>query len=273
MAWALSDNCEENSEKLLHGVLFWACHIGSGRAWNNVILFLIPPIDKDCNSGFKFVVHDASACKTHSFWTAVETKASLKAATEAAVFSPQTPCVTKIDEECSPCLCIYNGIIFVDVCTLGLSQIQEYLKKLIFSVVCLQRSRFCPNYIFLSGKVKQFKNILTKLVTHKRTLESERRREALLIINQRDSTNFREVGEKAKMREAPCCGEIEPSKRTVRGSYPIYCSKVVRSGWWGNDTSVSCFAHAYEYLILLEDSSIGLNKIFMVFESVQNLYL
>lgn len=146
------------------------------------------------------------------------------------MFSPQTPCVTKIDEECSPCLCIYNGIIFVDVCTLGLYQMQEYLKKLIFSVVCLQRSRFCPNYIFLSGKVKHFKNILTKLVTHKRTLESERRREALLIINQRDSTNFREVGEKAKMREAPCCGEIEPSKRTVRGSYPIYCSKVVRSG-------------------------------------------
>lgn len=105
----------------------------------------------------------------------------------------------------------------------------EYLKKLIFSVVCLQRGRFCPNYIFLSGKVKHFKNILTKLVTHKRTLESERRK-TLLIINQRDSTNFREAVEKAKMREAPCCGEIEPSKRTLRGSYPIYCSKVVRRG-------------------------------------------
>lgn len=152
--------------------------------------------------------------------------------------------------------------MLVDMCTLGPYQIQKYLKKLIFSVVCLQRGRFCPNYIFLSGKVKHFKNILTKLVTHKRTLESERRK-TLLIINQRDSTNFREAGEKAKMREAPCCGEIEPSKRTLRRSYPIYCSKVVRRGWWGNDTSVSCFAYAYEYLILLEDYSTGLNNILL----------
>lgn len=134
-----------------------------------------------------------------------------------------------------------------------------------FSVACLQRGRFCPNYVFLSGKVKSFKNILTKLVTHKRTLESERRK-TLLIINQRDSTNFREAGEKAKMREAPCCGEIEPSKRTLRGFYPIYCSKVVRRGWWGNDTSVSCFAHAYECLILLEDYCTGLDNTLMLYE-------
>lgn len=59
-----------------------------------------------------------------------------------------------------------------------------------FPVSCLQEGRVCPSSILLSGKVKHFKNMLTKLVTHKRTLESERRK-ALIIINQMDSTNFR----------------------------------------------------------------------------------
>lgn len=44
------------------------------------------------------------------------------------------------------------------------------------SVSCLQQGRVCSNYIVLSGKAKNFKDILTKLVTHNRTFESERRR-------------------------------------------------------------------------------------------------
>lgn len=65
MASVLSDNCEEKLEKLLHGVLFQASAIKPGRAWNNVIFFLIQTTDKDCSSGFIFVVHDASAWGIH----------------------------------------------------------------------------------------------------------------------------------------------------------------------------------------------------------------
>jgi len=61
-----------------------------------------------------------------------------------------------------------------------------------FSLSCLQKGKVCPNYILLSRKAKHFENILTKLVTHERTLESgRRRRKPLRIVNQRDSTNFR----------------------------------------------------------------------------------
>lgn len=59
-----------------------------------------------------------------------------------------------------------------------------------FYVSSPQEGWICPNYFLLRGKTKNFKNILTKLATHKMALESERRKE-LLIINQRGSTNFR----------------------------------------------------------------------------------
>lgn len=71
-----------------------------------------------------------------------------------------------------------------------------------FSINCLQEGRICPNCILLSRKVKHFKNILTKLVTHKRTLQSKGRRKGLIIINYK-SKGLHQLQSKTKLEKKP----------------------------------------------------------------------
>lgn len=58
--------------------------------------------------------------------------------------------LVKIDEECSPCLYNYNGIMLVNMCALAHIKYRSTLRGYFFSVVSIQRGWFYPNYIFFS---------------------------------------------------------------------------------------------------------------------------
>lgn len=144
-----------------------------------------------------------------------------------------------------------------------------------FPVSCLQEGRVCPNYILLSWKVKHFKNILTKLVTHKRNLESERRK-ALIIINQMDSTNFRtKLEKKPRWERLHVVEKLSPAKGHLEDPNPCITQK-----WTGEDDEVKMqvflvLPMPLSILLCLKNILLVCRKFcwLIVLKSVQNFYL